>query len=522
MRNYFLFIVTGLLIINSNIEAKVIKVTSASTAQTDEGSFLYCLKQANDGDEIQFDLARDTIRIAEQCTFSSEKKLLINGKNAETNKNIVFAPANDYTKRGFEIPTEYPGGIMKMADITFRNCTFTKFRMTAVRNNGKLTLEDCLFVQNGIEGITNGSALFINTPCTIRNCVFDGNQSIGESRGGAAIYAAKAGSRLDISNSSFINNYTDNQGAAMWLADSTVVKLTNCTFANNRAIKAENGEKYPNAGKGGAIINTITKVTAPAKCAALIYAVNCTFTGNEANNGAGAIHLYPLEGTEKASIWLINTLLLHNYNKDEYADLQEETDLEEVRFYNLNSIWGKGGRCDGRDEKDCLIYDYTTQSPVFNQLENIETHSRPCISSDYLPVIPLAKNSIALQKGISIIPDNFIFTEDKLEIPSADQLGHSRSASPSIGSVEYFSVTGVGNTNSDNIIIYQQGKKLIISCPENQFSLRLYSISGQLCLHNNYSGTATTSVNLDSCPKGLYTCEIIQGADRKVIKLLLN
>ena len=40
----------------------------------------------------------------------------------------------------------------------------------------------------------------------------------------------------------------------MWLADSTVVKLTNCTFANNRAIKAENEEKYQDAGKGGAII----------------------------------------------------------------------------------------------------------------------------------------------------------------------------------------------------------------------------------------------------------------------------
>ena len=83
----------------------------------------------------------------------------------------------------------------------------------------------------------------------------------------------------------------------------------------DRAIKAENEEKYQDAGKGGAIISTITKVSTPAKYAPLIYAVNCTFTGNEANNGAGAIHLYPLKGTEKASVWLINTLLLYNYNK---------------------------------------------------------------------------------------------------------------------------------------------------------------------------------------------------------------
>ena len=99
MKNYFIFIVAGLLA--SNIEAKVIKVTSASTDETNKGSFLYCLKHANDGDEILFDLSEDTIRIANQCTFSAEKQLVINGKNVKTNKNIVFAPTNDYAKRGF-------------------------------------------------------------------------------------------------------------------------------------------------------------------------------------------------------------------------------------------------------------------------------------------------------------------------------------------------------------------------------------------------------------------------------------
>lgn len=520
MKNYFLFIVAGLFV--SNMEAKVIKVTSASMAETDEGSFLYCLKQANDGDEILFDLPEDTIRIADQCTFSSEKRLVINGENAKTGKNIVFAPAKDYTKRGFEIPTEYPGGVMTAADITFKNCTFAKFKMTAVRNNGKLTLEDCLFTQNGVGGVTNGAALFVNTPCVIRNCVFDGNESIGESRGGAAIYAAKVGSRLDIANSSFINNHTDNQGAAMWLADSTVVKLNNCTFANNRAIKAGNEEKYPNAGKGGAIISTITKVSTPAKDAALIYAVNCTFTGNEANNGAGAIHLYPLEGTEKASAWLINTLLLYNYNGNEYADLQEETELNDVRFYALNSIWGKGGRCDSRDEKDCLIYDYATQSPVFYQMENTGINSRPYILNDRLPVVPLAESSIAIGKATLTIPDDFIFTEDALEITSTDQLGHSRSAYPAIGAVEYFSATGISKTVSKHITVYQEDEKLIISCPRNNFSIRIYTISGHLCQHANYIDAAKTSVELNSYESGLYICEITQGTDRKAIKFAIK
>ena len=520
MKNYFIFIVAGLLA--SNIEAKVIKVTSASTDETNKGSFLYCLKHANDGDEILFDLSEDTIRIANQCTFSAEKQLVINGKNVKTNKNIVFAPTNDYAKRGFEIPTEYPGGVMTAADITFRNCTFAKFKMTAIRNNGKLTLEECLFVQNGVGGITNGSALFVNTPCVIRNCVFDSNESIGESRGGAAIYAAKVGSRLDITNSSFINNYTSNQGAAMWLADSTVVKLTNCTFANNRAIKAENEEKYQDAGKGGAIISTITKVSTPAKYAPLIYAVNCTFTGNEANNGAGAIHLYPLKGTEKASVWLINTLLLYNYNKNEHSDIVEETDINDDRFYALNSIWGKGGRCDDRKEEGCLIYDYTTQLPVFQQMESTETNDRPHISNNHLPVVSLAEGSIVIGKAATTIPGNFIFTEDKLEIPSMDQLGHLRSTHPAIGAVEYSSATGVTKTFFNDIIMYQKDRKLMVSCPEGNFNLRIYTLSGQLCMNTNYSGTTTVCINLESYPKGLYTCELTQQANRKTTKFLLN
>ena len=113
MKNYFIFIVAGLLA--SNIEAKVIKVTSASTDETNKGSFLYCLKHANEDAVRKCYSICQKIRfgIANQCTFSAEKQLVINGKNVnDLEKYKSSLRQTIMQKEVLKFQTEYPGGVM--------------------------------------------------------------------------------------------------------------------------------------------------------------------------------------------------------------------------------------------------------------------------------------------------------------------------------------------------------------------------------------------------------------------------
>ena len=465
----------------SKINAETITVSSSSTSVDTVGSLLHAIANAASGDIIEFNLDEDSISIAAQCNFPVAKTITVDGLNKKNGNRIIFKPTDAYAGRGFEIATLNQAGVVTFADVIFRNCIFTGFKLSSIRNNGSLVLENCLFKDNG-KGKTNGGAMFVNTPCIIRNCVFDGNKSIGESRGGGAIYAAKIGARVEIESSTFINNETDNQGGVMWIADGTVVKISNSTFVGNKAAKATDKAE---AGKGGVIVATIindhTDLSRPAP---QIYIVNSTFAGNEAENGAGAIQM--IAGINKMNIWMVNSIVAYNYSGTGYNDIAEENKTETIGAIKpLNIIYGSANTefvTRATTEKGCQKIDYATDVVLFSEMETITGTSlkRPVIQSvDNVQVALLAANSIAINKGTNSIPGDFENTE-AIVIPTKDQLGITRPEVPAIGAIEFAPVNSVSETTNDKPQLWICNKTLFIKGLNSPSRIDTYNLNGQL------------------------------------------
>lgn len=461
--------------------ANTINVTNNSTSADTQGSFLYSIANTSSGDTILFNMDGDTIKIAAQCNFPVNKTIVVDGLNIKTGNRVVFKPTDEYVGRGFEISTLNQAGVITFADVTFHRCVFTGFRLSAIRNNGVLTLESCLFKDNGVTK-SNGGAMFVNTPCIIRNCIFDGNKSIGESRGGGAIYAGKIGARIEIESSTFINNETDNQGGVMWIADGTVVKISNSTFVNNKATKAES---KPEGGKGGVIAATIINDhTDPSRPAPAIYITNSTFTGNNAQNGAGAIHM--IAGINMMNIWVANSIVAYNNNGTDYNDIAEENKTSTIGTIKpLNVIYGNANSeftARATTETGCQKVDYTTGTVLFRETETIAgtTLKRPVIETvNNLPVALLAANSIAIAKGTNAIPESWGNTET-MPIPTADQLGNARPNTPSVGAVEFIEPNSVWKPTEKRPQVWMEDHTLYVKGLDSPVKVEVYNPNGQL------------------------------------------
>lgn len=188
------------------------------------------------------------------------------------------------------------GAIQWIGDLEVDDCTFENNKGCAIQaSSGEVNISNSIFTGN--EADRSGGAIQIpqNKGCTIHNCTFSNNKTIGETRMGGAVYIDHG--ETSITKCSFTGNSAA-YGGAIAVADATGINISgNTEFLNNKA-----------ANFGGAIyIQGIT------------YTPNLTLSastigGNSANNGGG-IYAY-----KYGNVTIAEDVALYNNTANTAAD----------------------------------------------------------------------------------------------------------------------------------------------------------------------------------------------------------
>ena len=194
-----------------------------------------------------------------------------------------------------------------------RNCLFTGNNSsgnTLGPNSGggayfveAVTLTNCTFSDN--RGEDQGAGAYFAAAATLTSCVFSANEATNGTGGGA--YFAGAGTTLD--QCTFMNNRTLNEGggAYFFAAETT---LTNSTFTSNEVANGGGGGAYLNG--TGTITNCTFNRNIIGGAGAGIYLneaatlARCTFTGNATNSEGGGAYFNAVGALIKNSIFAEN------------------------------------------------------------------------------------------------------------------------------------------------------------------------------------------------------------------------
>ena len=143
--------------------------------------------------------------------------------------------------------------------LTLNNVTLTQGRVSANAKGGAILIENVgqVIVNDStlnVNSAKEGGAIFVTgsaSRLSVNSSSFERNQAISYGAGGAIVMEY---GRVEISNSSFIGNRSDNIGGAIGTWGSGEISVTNSTFSGNSA--DEGGAVY----SGGAPF-TLTHVT---------------------------------------------------------------------------------------------------------------------------------------------------------------------------------------------------------------------------------------------------------------------
>ena len=159
------------------------------------------------------------------------------GIDSASNGDIVLVAAGTYTGDGNrDIVFEGKRITLRSADgptLTIIDCegSIDDYHRGFLLNQGEihLTVIDGFTIQNGFVNGVGGAIRCVNTGPTIKNCIFDSNQS---SWSGGALATDHA--PANVQNCLFINNEAVGYGGACYLSYSVSI-FYNCTFFQNGA-----------------------------------------------------------------------------------------------------------------------------------------------------------------------------------------------------------------------------------------------------------------------------------------------
>jgi hypothetical protein len=125
------------------------------------------------------------------------------------------------------------------------------------------------------------------------------------------------------------------------------------------------------------------------------------------------------------------------------------------------------------------------------------------------PIASLCENSIAIAKGTASYAG--------VTIPTTDQLGTARPATPAIGAVEYGSATGLWNpaAQKSSIKIWNDGNQLFVDGFEGTVSVSVYDLTGKQVYEGTIQKDASTTLNID---KGIYVAKVNNVTAKLVMK----
>ncbi|WP_455587596.1 right-handed parallel beta-helix repeat-containing protein [Bacteroides sp.] len=507
-----------------NMFAADLTVTSPSGDPAVEGSFPYIMASAQTDDVIKFNLSADEIEEFDAITVDS-KSLTIDGLNQTTGNKIKFTGAKQTLS-------------MKGAcTILIKNCIFTgknKAQALFVQTGANLNILDCEFIKNSHSSSGGVIGISQDVICSIKNCLFDGNSAVGGDGGCIRIYN---NAKVTIENSTFKNNSSSASGGVIYMYSTNTknetafaLTITNSTFVNNYA-----------GNRGGAIYIYSRDTTKPLDDVKII---NSTITANYSTKNLGG-GIFVCSNTNCSSkVVLVNTIIAGNTGglvDDAYfvpTDLgywkgDKNAEGEIARDYSWeikNCIFGAAYSTSDDTQLNNVdqsaLFDnssirvtnfassniftslYKLDNTVFPDIEGDEVWS-PALTNDAMPTAPLSENSIAIAKGTA--------TYAGVTIPTTDQLGTTRPATPAIGAVEYGSATGILNTSAQksDIRIWNDGNVLYAEGIENAALVFVYDLTGKRVYEGTIQNGASVTVNIE---KGIYIAKVNDATAKLVIK----
>jgi hypothetical protein len=339
--------------------------------------------------------------------------------------------------------------------LTVRNCSVSKGQGNlgggiCVNNNTgvkKVTLEDCVFFDNISSSGSGGGGVVLRTAeAEITNCQFRNNTA----QAGVAILLSNASTlKASVSNCIFENNTgtsnkkTDgtDKSASCISGRFSSLEIENCIFKNNTSSCALGAAAYCQTESSATFTNCMfynnTGVGAGAVYSenGTTYFVNCTFAGNVATDettGAGVLYM-----PSKATLHFVNCIMANNYGISSsgiYFNPSQAKTMEGTKNLIENIQLGTNGT-------NSLTNTYTDIEPLFAHYTTIESNVVP--DTVFGGIVPLKNTSIAIGKGAD--------TYTGVTIPTTDQRGIARKATPCLGSYEYNDHNEWLATASDNV-----------------------------------------------------------------------
>ena len=452
--------------------------TVTNTNADGDGSLTWAFTAAAAGDTINFNFD------GTEFTFPSEvtmKSITIDGLNAYNDQKVIFKQTASTSY--FSLASGITG--------TFKNLIFDGTGIagnTAIKavNGSTLTVNSCEF-KNINAQTNNGGAMRVQGAASIVNSLFDGNQTSGGYGGGAICIYHDANVVIDkctfVNNSSLSTAGSPNRsgGGAIVVrgtgtaAIPTKLTVSNSTFANN------NSSNF-----GSAILCSVQSGT---NYIVNVDIINCTITGNATVAASGAVETHA-NSSGTLNLNLINTIVTHNVNSSGYSDVLENKESATATYttelyntiYGVSSVTPAAGR-------NCIAIADPAVANIFDSLETFATDKkRPVltnVSGQKIAAIP--QNSIANGAGIATLTG---FT-----IPTVDQVGYDRPATPSIGAVEYHIPTGVSDAVNTELKMMTKDKIISFTGLSGVSPVAVYGLTGNL-LHQSLVGN-NQEISLD-------------------------
>lgn len=448
-----LFVAMGL-----PLQAATLTVTNNSASGA--GSFAQAFTDAVAGDIIAFNFDGTELSFTDAVPM---KSITIDGFNTFNGYKVVLKQTTA-SKSYFTLAS----GITA----TFKNIVFDGTGIlgnTAITaaNGSTLNIDGCVFKNINAQA-NNGGAARIQGVAAITNSLFENNITGGGYGGGAlCVYNA---ANVTVDKCSFAGNTSNasgNSGGGAIVARGTVanacnVTLTNSTFANNISGKT-----------GGAILSSVQSSTA---FTANVTAVNCSFTGNQGDGAISAL----TTANGFANVFLVNALVVNNVNVagDAYSDLLETAGTNPatvVKIDPYNVMYTTASPTIVTNGRNCIQVADPATAEIFKSLETFATnYKRPVLSEiSGNKVAELVTGSLALNAGIATLAG--------YTIPTVDQLGTSRPATPSVGAVEYYTgTTVVSGHENDKPALRNVDRTVTFTGITGTQELQVYSVGGQL------------------------------------------
>lgn len=168
--------------------------------------------------------------------------------------------------------------------LSLQDCKFNNNKVSTyaggcilVTGDASITVDNCTFTNNigqsgGAISVVGGGG------CSITNSTFTNNSVIVNRQGSGGALMLAYTNNVIVSDCSFTGNKGEWGGGAIEIQSCNNYRLEDNTFTNNRANGSLNG-RY--AGFGGAVKSSYDSGDI----------INCTFTGNSAFSGGGALHV---------------------------------------------------------------------------------------------------------------------------------------------------------------------------------------------------------------------------------------